>query len=73
MSGCYAKRRIALRTRSPITPPVAQLLDAVYINGVLLGRLEPNDFALFEFLKSEHPDFYASLDKAARNRDKVLY
>ena len=57
----------------PLPPPVAQLLDAVYIKGVSLGRLEPNDFAILEFLKSEHPDLYASLDKAARNMDKVLY
>ena len=57
----------------PLPSPVAQLLDAVYVKGITLGRLEPNDFAILEFLKSEHPDLYASLDKAARNIDKVLY
>lgn len=57
----------------PLPAPVAQLLDTVYVKGVTLGRLEPNDFAILEYLKSEHPDLYASLDKAARAMDKVLY
>jgi len=57
----------------PLPASVAQLLDTVYVKGVSLGRLEPNDFAILEYLKSEHPDLYSSLDKAARNVDKVLY
>ena len=57
----------------PLPAPVAQLLDTVYVKGVTLGRLEPNNFAILEYLKSEHPDLYASLDKAARAMDKVLY
>lgn len=57
----------------PLPASVAQLLDTVYVKGVTLGRLEPNDFAILEYLKSEHPDLYASLEKAARGIEKVLY
>ena len=57
----------------PLPASVAQLLETVYVKGVSLGRLEPNDFAILEFLKTQHPDLYASLEKAARGIEKVLY
>lgn len=55
-----------------LPPPVAQLLDAVYIKGVSLERLSSDDFAILEFLKTQHPDLYKSLDKAARGVERKL-
>lgn len=54
-------------------PAVAILLDVVYVKGVTLARLASNDFATLEFLKSQHPDLYMSLEKAARGVGRVLY
>ena len=53
-----------------LPPPVAKLLDAVYIKGVALERLSSDDFAILEFLKTQHPDLYKSLDKATRGVGK---
>jgi DNA-binding transcriptional regulator YiaG len=56
----------------PLPVAVGKLLDAVYIKGVALERLNANDFAILEFLKTQHPDLYTSLDKAARGMERRL-
>ena len=55
-----------------IPPPVARLMDIVYVKGVTLARLAANDFAILELLKAQHPDLYTSLDKAARKMDRFV-
>ena len=60
---CYEQGR-------SLSPPVAQLLEVVYIKGVALERLSSDDFAILEFLKTQHPDLYKSLDKAARRMER---
>ena len=54
----------------PLPVAVGMLLDTVYIKGVALERLSSDDFAILEFLKTQHPDLYKSLDKAARGVEK---
>jgi hypothetical protein len=51
---------------------VGKLLDAVYIKGVALERLNANDFAILDLLKTQHTDLYTSLDKAARGIGRRL-
>jgi DNA-binding transcriptional regulator YiaG len=55
-----------------LPPPAAMLLDIVYVKGVTPARLTPNDFAILELLKTQHPDLYNSLDKAAKKMDRFL-
>ena len=56
----------------PLPVAVGMLLDTVYIKGVALERLAANDFAILDLLKTQHPDLYTSLDKAARGMGRRL-
>ena len=53
-----------------IPQPVAMLLDAIYIKGVDLNQIEARDITVLNFLKSQHPDLYNSLDKAAGGKGR---
>jgi transcriptional regulator with XRE-family HTH domain len=46
--------------------PVRQLLRLVHVERVDLSRVKKEDFDVIEHLKSNHPDLYQDLRKAAR-------
>ena len=56
----------------PLPTAVGKLLEVVYIKGVSPERLTENDAAILELLKTQYPDLYASLDKAAREMGRRL-
>ena len=47
-----------------IPPPVAMLLETIYVKGIDLKQLEARDVNILTFIKTKHPDLYRSLDKA---------
>ena len=53
-----------------IPQPVALLLDIIYVKGIDLQQLEARDMAILAHLKTQHPDLYASLDKAAGGKPR---
>ena len=48
--------------------PVRQLLRLVHVERVDLSRVKKEDFDVIEHLKSNHPDLYRNLRKAARGK-----
>lgn len=46
--------------------PVRQLLRLVHVERVDLSRVKKEDFDVIEHLKSNHPDLYQNLRRAAR-------
>ena len=57
----------------PLPVVVGMLLDIVYIKGISPARLKENDSAILELLKTQYPDLYASLDKAASGLGRIIY
>ena len=57
----------------PLPVAVGKLLEVIYIKGVSPGRLKENDSAILELLKTQYPDLYASLDKAASGLGRIIY
>ena len=49
-------------------PSVVMLLEAIYIKGVDLKQLQARDMDILAFMKTQHPDLYKSLDKAASTK-----
>ena len=49
-------------------PSVVMLLEAIYIKGVDLKQLQARDMHILAFMKTQHPDLYKSLDKAASGK-----
>ena len=52
-------------TGRQMPPSVAMLLDAIYLKGIDLKQLQVRDMSILAFMKTQHPDLYKSLDKAA--------
>ena len=48
--------------------PVVMLLEAIYVKGVDLKQLQARDMDILAFMKTQHPDLYRSLDKAASTK-----
>ena len=48
--------------------PVRQLLRLVHVERVDLSRVNKEDFEVIDHLKSNHPELYQSLRKAARSK-----
>jgi len=48
--------------------PVRELLRLVHVERIDLRRVKKEDFELIDHLKSNYPDLYVNLRKAARNR-----
>jgi transcriptional regulator with XRE-family HTH domain len=48
--------------------PVRELLRLVHVERIDLSRVKKEDFEIIEHLKSNHPDLYQSLRKAARGK-----
>ena len=46
-------------------PPVARLLDLVYVKAFNQEQIEAHDMAILRYLKETRPDLYATLTKAA--------
>ena len=52
--------------------PVRQLLRLVHVERVDLSRVKKEDFEIIDHLKSNHPDLYQSLRKAARSKRRKV-
>jgi transcriptional regulator with XRE-family HTH domain len=50
--------------------PVRELLRLVHVEQIDIQRIKREDMEIVEFLKSEDPDTYKSLKKAAKARKK---
>jgi transcriptional regulator with XRE-family HTH domain len=50
--------------------PVRELLRLVHIEQIDIQRARREDFEVIEYLKSEDPDLYKALKKAARSKLK---
>lgn len=50
--------------------PVRELLRLVHVEQIDLTRVKKEDFEIIEFLKTQQPDLYKSLRKAARNHQE---
>ncbi|MDR2451431.1 MAG: helix-turn-helix domain-containing protein [Candidatus Accumulibacter sp.] len=50
--------------------PVRELLRLVHVEQIDIQRIKREDIEIVEFLKSEDPDTYKSLKKAAKARKK---
>ncbi len=48
--------------------PVRHLLRLVHVERIDLSRVNKEDFEVIDHLKSNHPDLYQSLRKAARSK-----
>jgi len=48
--------------------PVRELLRLVHVERIDLGRVKKEDFDIIDHLKSNHPDLYLNLRKAARGK-----
>jgi transcriptional regulator with XRE-family HTH domain len=46
--------------------PVLELLRLVHVERIDLSKVKKEDFEIIEYLKTEHPDLYKKLRKAAR-------
>ena len=57
-------------SRQLLSWPAALLLDIIYVKGIDLQQLEARDMAILTHLKTQQPDSYASLDKAAGGKPR---
>jgi transcriptional regulator with XRE-family HTH domain len=48
--------------------PVRELLRLVHVERIDLSRVKREDFEILEYLKTDHPDLYKKLRKAAKGR-----
>ncbi len=51
--------------------PVRELLRLVHVERIDLSRVKREDFEILEYLKTNHPDLYKKLRKAAKGRTTV--
>jgi transcriptional regulator with XRE-family HTH domain len=51
--------------------PVRELLRLVHVERIDLSRVKREDFEILEYLKTDHPDLYKKLRKAAKGRATV--
>lgn len=51
--------------------PVRELLRLVHVERIDLSRVKREDFEILEYLKTDHPDLYKKLRKAAKGRTTV--
>ena len=51
--------------------PVRELLRLVHVERIDLSRVKREDFEILEYLKTDHPDLYKKLRKAAKGRSTV--
>ncbi|OFZ94844.1 MAG: hypothetical protein A2Z44_05350 [Betaproteobacteria bacterium RBG_19FT_COMBO_58_11] len=51
-------------------PPVAMLLEQMYVKGVDMDQIEARDVAILRYIKQQHPDLYTTLNKAVGNTNK---
>ena len=50
--------------------PVQQLLRLVHVEQIDIAKVKREDFEIVEYLKSQDPELYKSLKKAARSKSK---
>ena len=50
--------------------PVQQLLRLVHVEQIDIAKVRREDFEIVEYLKSQDPELYKSLKKAARSKTK---
>lgn len=50
--------------------PVQQLLRLVHVEQIDIAKVKREDFEIVEYLKSNDPELYKSLKKAARSKTK---
>ena len=50
--------------------PVQQLLRLVHVEQVDINRIKRDDWEVVEYLKSQDPDLYKSLKKAAKSKPR---
>lgn len=50
--------------------PVQQLLRLVHVEQIDIAKVRREDFEIVEYLKSQDPELYKSLKKAARSKSK---
>ncbi len=50
--------------------PVRELLRLVHVERIDLSKVKKEDFEIIEYVKTEHPDLYKKLRKAARGSGK---
>ena len=46
-------------------PPVAMLLEQVYVKGIITDQIDARDVTILRYLKQKQPDLYATLSKKA--------
>ena len=47
-----------------VPPPVAMLLELVYVRGIALEQIETGDIAVLRHIREDRPDLYTMLSKA---------
>ena len=50
--------------------PVQQLLRLVHVEQIDIAKVKREDFEIVEYLKSQDPELYKTLKKAARSKTK---
>jgi transcriptional regulator with XRE-family HTH domain len=50
--------------------PVQQLLRLVHVEQIDIGKIKRDDWEVIEYLKSNDPEQFKSLKKAAKNKSK---
>ncbi len=51
--------------------PVRELLRLVHVERIDLSRVKREDFEILDYLKTDHPDLYKKLRKAAKSRTTI--
>ena len=51
--------------------PVRELLRLVHIEQIDIQRIKRDDMDVIDFLKSEEPDLYKTLEKSAKSKKKA--
>ena len=52
-------------------PPVAQLVDLVYVRSIDIAKVDGESLAILAYLRQQHPDLHAQMLKAVRQKQRA--